>query len=59
MASGHYTSPEQVFPATAQMTGLGAISDALVGRVRWSSISVTSELDVLFGKDQAAGIKFI
>ena len=42
------------FPGTAQLTGLGAISDALLGRIKWSEWSVTVELDILFGPDRDA-----
>lgn len=42
------------FPGVMQLTGLGALSDALLGRVKWSEWSVTVDLDVLFGEDKQA-----
>jgi hypothetical protein len=47
------------FPGTAQLTGLGAISDALLGRIKWTEWSVFVELEVLFGEDQAAAHQWI
>ncbi|KAJ5217659.1 uncharacterized protein N7469_011284 [Penicillium citrinum] len=47
------------FPGTAQLTGLGAIADALVGRVKWSEWCVTVELDILFGEDRHAAHEWI
>lgn len=47
------------FPATVQLTGLGAISDALLGRIRWDEWSVITELDVLFGENRSAAHRWI
>lgn len=47
------------FPGTAQLTGLGALSDALLGRIKWTEWSVYMELETLFGEDQAAAHQWI
>ncbi|KAJ5986731.1 hypothetical protein N7451_011096 [Penicillium sp. IBT 35674x] len=47
------------FPGTAQLTGLGALSDALLGRIKWTEWSVFVELEILFGEDQAAAHRWI
>ena len=47
------------FPAASQICGLGAISDALVGRVRWDNPSVMFEQQILLGADDSARDKFI
>ncbi|RDL34485.1 uncharacterized protein BP5553_07613 [Venustampulla echinocandica] len=47
------------FPACVELAGLGAVSDALVCRRRWSSPAVVRERDVLLGKDRAAAHEFI
>jgi hypothetical protein len=40
-----------VFPAALQVTGLGPISDALVGRTRWDDPRVATEASILLGAD--------
>ncbi|KAJ5179718.1 hypothetical protein N7492_002928 [Penicillium capsulatum] len=42
------------FPAAVQLTGLGPISDALVGRSRWDVHSVIGDLNMLFGTDRVS-----
>ena len=39
------------FPATTELTGVSAISDAIVGRRQWRSPAVRREVEVLFGTD--------
>lgn len=39
------------FSATVQVNGLGPISDALVGRLRWTNPVVMRDLAILFGED--------
>ncbi|KAJ5971736.1 uncharacterized protein N7479_001654 [Penicillium vulpinum] len=41
-------------PGVTHLTGLGDLSDALLGRIKWSEWSVISELNLLFGEDQQA-----
>ncbi|KAJ5736617.1 uncharacterized protein N7483_001742 [Penicillium malachiteum] len=50
---------DQIFPATVRLGRLGAISDALVGQVRWDEVDVREELDILFGDDDVAAWGFI
>ncbi|KAJ5740169.1 hypothetical protein N7493_000041 [Penicillium malachiteum] len=50
---------DKVFPATIRVGRLGAISDALVGQVRWDEVDVREELDILFGDDDMAAWDFI
>jgi hypothetical protein len=40
-----YSKVPYAFPAALPLTGLGAISNALVGRIRWDSPMVRAELD--------------
>ena len=47
------------FPASVELCGLGAVSDALVCRRRWSSPAVLAERDVLLGSDRAKAHEFI
>ena len=42
------------FPATTEVTGVSAISDAIVGRRQWSSPAVQREVSVLFGTNDTA-----
>ncbi|EFW15145.1 conserved hypothetical protein [Coccidioides posadasii str. Silveira] len=60
--SGHsnrYASVPYRFPTAIQLQGLGAISDALVGRIRWDNPLVIEELDILFGPDDKKAQDFI
>ena len=57
--SVHRGAVPYAFPGAVHLQGLGAISDALVGRRRWTNTSVISELDVLFGADTHAAEVFI
>ena len=43
-----FGSVPYAFPAATQITGLGAVSDALVGRVRWDNPAVVAEQTLLF-----------
>ncbi|KAJ5212873.1 hypothetical protein N7449_000042 [Penicillium cf. viridicatum] len=47
------------FPGVSHLTGLGDLSDALLGRIRWSEWSVVAELDILFGEDKEAAHSWI
>ncbi|EAS27142.2 uncharacterized protein CIMG_12596 [Coccidioides immitis RS] len=47
------------FPTTIQLQDLGAISDALVGQIRWDNPMVIKELDILFGPDDKKAQDFI
>ena len=47
------------FPAASQICGLGAISDTLVGRVRWDNPSVIFKQQILLRADDSARDKFI
>ncbi|KAJ9481738.1 hypothetical protein VN97_g11728 [Penicillium thymicola] len=47
------------FPGVSHLTGLGDLSDALLGRIRWSEWPVVAELDVLFGEDKEAAHSWI
>ncbi|KAJ5658065.1 uncharacterized protein N7484_001714 [Penicillium longicatenatum] len=47
------------FPGTAQLTGLGALSDALLGRIKWTEWSVFVDLEILFGEDRLAAHNWI
>jgi hypothetical protein len=54
-----YSKIPYAFPAALPLTGLGAISDALVGRVRWDSPVVRAELNILFGPDVQKANEFL
>jgi hypothetical protein len=47
------------FPGTVVLTGLGALSDALVGRRRWDDPAVLRERDIVLGSDRKAANQFI
>lgn len=47
------------FPGVSHLTGLGDLSDALLGRIKWSEWSVITELNVLFGEDRAAAHRWV
>lgn len=47
------------FPAAVEITGLGAISDALVCRRRWDSVQVLRERGILLGNDMDAKLQYI
>jgi hypothetical protein len=47
------------FPAAVELTGLGALSDALVGRRRWDSPQVLAERDVMLGPDRQAAQRYV
>ncbi|KAJ5795081.1 hypothetical protein N7457_001680 [Penicillium paradoxum] len=47
------------FPGVTHLTGLGALSDAMLGRIRYSEWSVVAELDQLFGEDKVAAHAWI
>ncbi|KAI9834927.1 MAG: hypothetical protein M1819_002650 [Sarea resinae] len=52
--SGHPNIHRKVpgaFPAAVQLTGLGALSDALLGRRRWTDPAVLEGHDLLFSSD--------
>jgi len=49
--SGHpnmYGKMNKVWPANVHLDGLGPISDALIGRKKWSDLEVACEVDQLF-----------
>ncbi|KAJ9191444.1 hypothetical protein DTO164E3_8849 [Paecilomyces variotii] len=56
--SGIYATIPYAFPAAVPVTGLGSISDALVGRVRWDNPAVQAELYTIT-KSREAGRKYI
>lgn len=47
------------FPAAVEVTGLGAISDALVCRRRWDSVHVLRERSILLGNDLDIKLQYI
>jgi len=47
------------FPAATQLTGLGLISDALVGRIRWDNLAIIDEVEIILGDDQDVRTKYI
>ncbi|KAK2795510.1 hypothetical protein FQN52_005277 [Onygenales sp. PD_12] len=47
------------FPAAVAVTGLGAISDALVGRLRWDDPMVRQEQSILFGTEGHGAEEYI
>jgi hypothetical protein len=47
------------FPGTVVLTGLGPLSDALVGRRRWDDPAVLRERDIVLGPDRKAANQFI
>jgi hypothetical protein len=51
--------PIEKFPASMQLFSPSAISNAIVGRIPYSDISVQSKLVVLFGDDNDARVKLI
>lgn len=57
--SAHLGRIPYAFPAVVSLHGLGAISDALVGRRRWFQAEVVQELDVLFGSSADKAASFI
>jgi hypothetical protein len=42
------------FPAAVELSGLGALSDALVGRRQWTSPAVIKERNIILGNDREA-----
>ena len=42
------------FPAATQLTGLRALSDALIGRLEWDSPAVLRERDIVLGPEAEA-----
>src|SRR5437763_8036330 len=55
--SGHpnrYGAIPWRFPGAVELTGISALSDALVGCWKWSSPAVLAERDIILGSDQAA-----
>ena len=44
-----FGQPPYAFPAAVPVTGLGPISDALVGRIRWDNPLVLQDLELLLG----------
>lgn len=51
--ANHYGKLPYCFPGSVPLTGLGPLSDALVGRQRWDSPTVSRERDQVLG-DQSA-----
>jgi hypothetical protein len=51
--------PIEKFPASMQLLSPSAISNAIVGRISYSDVSVQSELAVLFGDDIDKRVKLI
>jgi len=41
------------FPGSVELTGISALSDALVGHRRWSSPAALAERDIILGSNQA------
>ena len=46
-----FEAPPYLFLAAVQVTGLGPISDALVGRLWWNNSTVLQDLALLFGSN--------
>ena len=47
------------FPGSVELTGISALSDALVGRRRWSSPAALAERDIILGSNQATFDSYI
>ena len=47
------------FPAAVEVTGLGGLSDALCGRIRWTSPLAINDRNVILGSDREAAWTFI
>ncbi|KAJ5932812.1 hypothetical protein N7516_007301 [Penicillium verrucosum] len=45
------------FLGVSHLTGLGDLSDALRGRIKWSGWPIVTELEALFGEDRQAAHK--
>jgi hypothetical protein len=54
-----HSRPKDRFPAAVQMTSSSALSDALIGRRRWTDPEVIEERNVLLGSDDAAALRYI
>lgn len=48
-----------VFPGTLRLCGLGAVSDALVGRAKWNNTETIQGVNLLFGQDEKVAWKYI
>lgn len=48
-----------IFPGTFRLCGLGAVSDALVGRERWTNAETIQMVNLLFGLDENVAWKYI
>ena len=57
--ANRFSAPPYAFPAAVQVTGLGAVSDALVGRVRWTNPAVINDMSIILGRDNVAREQFI
>lgn len=55
----HYGAIPYRFSAAVELTGIGALSDALVCRRRWDSPQVLHERDVVLGGDRSAVKEFV
>jgi hypothetical protein len=47
------------FPASVELSGLGALSDALVCRRRWDSALVIRDRDIMLGRDREAAREYV
>lgn len=50
---------QYIFPGIFRLGGLGAISDALVGRERWNNTETIQMVNLLFGSDESVAWKYI
>jgi hypothetical protein len=54
-----HSRPKYRFPAAVQMTSSSALSEAFIGRRRWTDPEVIEERNVLLGPDDAAAARYI
>jgi len=54
-----YGKMPYAFPAAFQITGLGAISDALVGRIKYDDPKFLHEVSILLGGHKTAQVAFL
>lgn len=57
--SNNYKRIPYAFPAHVNVGGLGALSDALVGRVRWTDAGVIAERNIMLGDDRHKAMAFV
>jgi hypothetical protein len=55
----HFGKVPYAFPAAVPLRGLGHISDALVGRIKWTTPAVMNEVQLLLAREESDAADFI